>query len=157
MFIHPGHRDACQAVVPVDSRYRMAQVQRNAVIIQALLHIAGQTAGIWLDLKHGLDMSAFQRKPAGHNHADVPGSQDDHFLCGHYIAEVNISLGNPCRKHTGRALTGDSQSASGTLPASHGKDHGLGPPYLKTPACCCRHCPVLCHLQNGCVRDVRNP
>ena len=156
MFIHTGHRDACQAVVPVDSRYRMAQVQRNAVIIQALLHIAGQTAGIWLDLKHGLDMGAFQRKPAGHNHADVPGSQDDHFLCGHYIAEVNISLGNPGRKHTGRPLTRNSQSASGPFPASHGKDDGPGLPHLKPLACRCGHSPVFCHLQHGCVRDIRN-
>ena len=112
----------------MDCSNRVAQVQRDAIIVKALFNVARKSAGVWLDLEHGLYMGAFQGQPPGHDHSDIAGPQNHHFPGRHGVIKVNVRLGNTCREHTGGTFSGNPKRPPGPLPAAHGKDDGFGLP-----------------------------
>ena len=74
MFIHPGDGHTRKTLISMDRSNRMAQVQRNVIVIQALFNVAGKAAGVWLDLKHSLDIGSLKGQTSGHDHADITGA-----------------------------------------------------------------------------------
>lgn len=104
----------------------MAQIQRNMIIVQALLQIAPQAAGNRLYFKYGLHMRALQCQPSGHNHANIPGAQYDDFMSHHTIVQIDVRLRRTGGKHTGWALARNGQRAARPFPAAHRQHNRLG-------------------------------
>ena len=123
---HLGHRHAGNPVLSLDIHHRMAQLQGDAEIIQALDNVALQTAGVGHQLCHQQYFGALQRHAPGHDQADVPGAQDDHPAARHVAFHIDQALGGAGGEDAGRPETRDIQSASRALPAAHGKDDGAG-------------------------------
>ncbi len=103
----------------------MAQVQGDAVVVQALLDIPGQAAGIGQHLKYRLHLRALQGQTPRHNHADVAGTHNDDFLAHHGIVKIDIALSHAGVINSRGSGAGDGQRAPGTLPAPHSQDDGF--------------------------------
>ena len=110
----------------------MAQLQRNAVIVQTLYDITFQSSGIGHQLRHHLHPGALQCHTPGHNKADVSGSQDNHFPSGHKALHVHQTLGRACAVNASGPVARYVKRPPGTLPASHGQNDRPGL-YLKQP------------------------
>ena len=104
----------------------MGEIERDAVVLQALHDVAGQAAGIGHQLDAGQHFGALQRQAAGHDQADVAGPQNDGPAAHHVALDVHKTLGRAGGKDAGRALAGDGDGAAGALAAAHGQHHRLG-------------------------------
>lgn len=97
-------------------------MQRNAKVVQAVLHIATQAIGVRHELVHALDGNPLERAPARHNKADVARAQNDGARAGFEVLDIDVSLRQARRKHAGGSAAGDLDLAAGALTATHGKD-----------------------------------
>ena len=74
MLIHLGNGNTFHTFLPFDIYYGMAQLQRNAEIIQTLYNISLQTAGVGHQLCHHLDFGSLQSHTPCHNQPDISGA-----------------------------------------------------------------------------------
>ena len=126
-FVDLGDRNGLQTRPAVNIGDGMAQVQGDAIVVEALLDVAGQAAGIGLHFIDGLHMGPLQRHAAGHDHADVAAAQNDHLPAHHEVAQVDVLLGHAGGVDARRAAARNGQGAPGTLPAAHGENHRVAP------------------------------
>ena len=110
----------------------VGQIQRDAVILQALDDIAVEAAGIGHELHAGQHLRPLQRHAPGHDEADVPAAQDHHPAAGHVALQVHEFLGGAGAVNAGAAGAGDGQRPPGPLPAAHGQHHGLRLKHLQS-------------------------
>ena len=85
---HPG-----DPLLALDVDDGVAQLQGDAVVIQALDDVPLQAAGIGHQLRHALDLGALQGHAAGHNQADVAAAQNDHLSARQIAFQVDKALG----------------------------------------------------------------
>ena len=74
----------------------MAQLQRDAEILQTLDDVSLKAAGIGHQFCNDLHLCTFKRHAAGHDQADVSGAEDDDFLTWHKAFHVDQALGGSC-------------------------------------------------------------
>ena len=60
-----------QPLPAVDAGHRVAEVQGDTEIVEALLDVPGKAAGIRQYLKDRLDLGALQGEPSRHDHPDI--------------------------------------------------------------------------------------
>ena len=125
VIVHLRQRNAFQTFFSPDIHHRMAEFQRDVVILQALYNIPFQTAAIGHQFCHSLYLCPFQRHTPGHNQANIPAAQNHHFPPGHIAFHIDKALGRTGGKNTCRPVPRNIQRPSGPLPASHRQNHGL--------------------------------
>ena len=76
VLVHFGQRHAGHPAPAVDVHHGVTQLERDAVIVQALHNVAFEPARIGHQLGHGTHFGAFQRHAAGHNQPDIPRTED---------------------------------------------------------------------------------
>ena len=116
------HLDGLHAVVSDHARDGGGQVQRNAKVVQAVLHIAAQAVGVRHEFVHALDRNPLERAAARHDESDVTRAQNDGARAGFEVLDIDVSLRQARRKHAGRSAAGNLDLAAGALAATHGKD-----------------------------------
>ena len=117
-------------------RHGMPQEQRDIVILQALIHIAGQTARPGQYLIDTPDMCPLQGQTARHNHADITRTKNDRLAPRHTVVQIDISLCCSRREYTARTLTRNSQCPPRTLTAAHRKNDRSCLPAMQSVRCC---------------------
>ena len=135
LFIHLGNGYATKALTAFNVNDRMAQVQGNIEVVQALDNVAIQAGRIGHQFHTGQHLGALQGHAASHDQADVATAQNHHSLARHVAFQVDEFL---CSTGTVNACTPGArraQSTTGTLTAAHGQHNGLGMNQLH---------PVLC-------------
>ena len=125
MLITLCNHNAGQALTAANIHHRMAQMQGNAIIVQALFNIARQSAGIRLHFVYPFDMRPFQRHAPGHNQTDIPAAEDDHLMTDHDVLQINVILRNAGRINPCRPGARRCQRTPGAFTASHGQQHGI--------------------------------
>ena len=123
---HPGQSDALHSGLTLNVHHGMAQLQRNAVVIQTLDDIPLQAARVRHQLGHDLYLRTFQGHTASHNQTDITGTQNDDFPARQISLHVHQTLGSTRGVDTGRTIARDIQGASGTLPAAHCQNNRFG-------------------------------
>ena len=124
--VHLGDGNRLHPLFALDVHHRMAQLQGDAVVVQALDDVPLQPAGIGHQLRHHLDLGPLQGHAAGHDEPDIAGAQDDHLPTGHIALHIHQPLGGARGVDARRAAAGYAQRAPGPLPAAHGQDDRLG-------------------------------
>ena len=104
----------------------VGEEERDAEILEALLDVPGEAAGIGHQLGHHLHLRPLEGHPAGHNQADVAAAEDDDLLARHIALDVDELLGGAGGVDAGRAGAGDVQCPAVPLPAAHREDHRPG-------------------------------
>ena len=117
-----AYLDGFHAVVPDHACDGGGQVQRNAKVVQAVLHIAAQAVGVRHELVHALDRNPLERAAARHDKPDVTRAQNDGTRAGLEVFDIDVSLRQARRKHAGGTAAGDLDLAARALAAPHGKD-----------------------------------
>ena len=120
-----AYLDGFHAVVPDHARDRGRQMQRNAKIVQAILHIAAQSVGVRHELVHALDGNPLKRAAARHDKPDVSRAQNDGARAGLEVFDIDVSLRQAGRKHAGGTAARDLDLAARALATSHGKNDGV--------------------------------
>ena len=149
---------AGQALTAPDIHHRVGKVQRNIVVVQALLDVARQAARIGLNLVHTLDVRALERHAAGHDQADVAAAEDDDLAANHHVLQVDVAL-----RHTGgiyarRTMTRRGQRAAGTFAAAHGQQHSIRLELHQAMVPAGGGDDLIArHIQHGAVGDGFNP
>ena len=126
VFIHLGQRHAGEALPALDIHHRVAELQWDAEVVQALDDVALKPPGVGHQLRHHLDMGALQGHPPGHNEADVTAAQNHHFFSRHKAFDIHQPLGGAGGIDPRRTKTGDIEGPPGPLPAAHGQYHRPG-------------------------------
>ena len=124
LLVHLGDGDAGHALLALDVHHGVAELQGDAVVVQALDDVALQAAGIGHDLRHDLDLCALEGQTAGHDEADVAAAQDDHLPAGHIALHVDQTLGRTGAVDARGTEARDVQRAAAALTAAHGQDDG---------------------------------
>ena len=125
MLVNLGQRNPFHPLLTPDLYHRVAQLQRDAEVVQALDNVSFQAAGVRHQLRNHLDLGSFQRHTPCHNQADIAGAQNHYLAAGHVAFHIDKPLGRACGEDARRTVAGDIQRASGTLSAAHGQNHGL--------------------------------
>ena len=120
--IHFGYRHAGQAFPALNVDHRVAQKQRNVVVMQALNDIAVQAAGIRHQFHTGQHFGTLKGHTAGHDQANIAAAQNDHPFAGHIAFQIDEFLSRAGGINTRAAGTRGRQRAPGTFPAAHRKD-----------------------------------
>lgn len=66
-----------QAIVTEYARDRMGEIQRDVVVMQALVDVARESRGRGLCFVNAQNFCALQRKPPSHNKTDVAAAQNN--------------------------------------------------------------------------------
>ena len=106
-------RDAGHTLLALNVHHGVAQLQRNAKIIEALHNIALQTAGIGHKLGNAEHLGTLQRHTARHNQADVAAAQNHNPPPGQVAFHIDKALRRARSEDTGGAVAGDVQRAAG--------------------------------------------
>jgi len=101
--VHQHGLNRLDALAPDDAFDRMAQVQRNIIIQQALDVVARQPGQVGHNFQHAVHMGAFQRQAAGHNHANIARAEDHELFARHVTFHVHPALGSARRIDARRA------------------------------------------------------
>ena len=120
-----GDRHAGDALAALDVDDRVAEVERNSEIVEALDDVALQAAGIRHQLSNGEDLCALERHAAGHDEADVAAAKDDDAAANHAALDVDKALRRTRRIDARRTEAGDVQCAAWPFAAAHGEDDAL--------------------------------
>lgn len=120
-----GDRHAGVALAALDVDDGVAEVERNAKIVEALDDIALEAAGIGHQLSNGEDFCALERHAAGHDEADVAAAKDDDAAADHAALDVDKALRRPGGVDARRTEAGDVQCAARPFAAAHGEDDAL--------------------------------
>ena len=104
----------------------MTEVERNAIIVQALLYIPRKTAGIGLNFVDSFYVGSLQGQPSGHDQADIAAAQNDDLFSHHDILQIHIGLGDAGGIDAGGTGARSGQGAAGPFPAPHGQENRLG-------------------------------
>ena len=115
-----------QTLFAVDLDNGMAQLQGNVKVIQTLLNVTSQTAGIGHQFANSMNLCTFQSHTASHDQTDITGTQNDNFFTGHITHLVYILLCSTGTKDTGRTAARNIQRTFGTLTTAHGQNDSLG-------------------------------
>ena len=134
----------------------MAQIQRNAVIIQALFDVSRKSARIRLNLKDSKNFCALKRHSARHDHANIAGTEDDDVASHHRIFQVDVSLSHARRHHARRTLSRYRECAPRSLSTSHCEDNRIRLILQKSIRRCRSHKAILCQTDDRRVRDNLN-
>ena len=126
LLVHLRHRDAAEALTPLNIDHRMTEHERNIIVLEALDDISVEAAGIGHQFHAGQHLGALERHAAGHDEADVAAAEDDHTLAGHIALQVDEFLRRASGEHARAARAGGRQRAAGPLAASHGQHDGPG-------------------------------
>ena len=118
-----GHAGDALAALDVDDR--VAEVERNAEIVEALDDVPLEAAGIRHQLRDGEDLCALERHAAGHDEADVAAAEDDDAAADHAALDVDKALRRPGGVDACGAEAGDVQCAAWPFAAAHGEDDAL--------------------------------
>ena len=110
----------------LDVHHRMAELQRNAEVIEALDDVPLQSAGIGHQLRNHQNLGPLQGHAPGHDQADIAAAQDDHSAPRQEALNVHQPLGRTGGVNARRAEARDVQRAPAPLPAAHGQDDGGG-------------------------------
>ena len=105
-------------------------IKRNSEFLHALADIAGKACRGTHYLRDCQNLRPLERESSGHDQADVSGTEDDHALSDHHIADIHQILRNSCRKDACRPASRNRDVSAGSLPAACGKDNGSGPVLL---------------------------
>ena len=97
-------------------------MQRNAKVVQAVLHIPAQTVGVRHKLVHALDGNPLERAATCHDQPDIARTQNDGARAGLEVFDIDVSLRQARRENAGGTTAGDLDLAAGALTATHGKD-----------------------------------
>ena len=96
VFVHLCECDTFYPFLTVNINDGVAQLQRDTKILQALDDVSLQTAGIGHQFCNHLHLCALQRHAAGHDQADVAGTEDDDFLTRHEAFHIDQTLRSSC-------------------------------------------------------------
>ena len=133
-------------------------VDRDVKVLDALLHVAGQAAGVGHDLHDSRDFAALQDELAGHDQADVAGADDDDAAAGQVTVDIEVALGSAGSHDARAAGTGNEEGVAAALTAAHGEDDGLCPDLheslFRTHG---SDGPVRVQFDHEGVQEIRNP
>ena len=118
--------DAFHALLALDVHDSVAQLQGDAEVIQTLDDVTLQTAGVGHQFGNDLNLCAFQSHTAGHDQADVTGTQNHALTAGQESFHVDQALCGTGGVDTGGTEAGNIQSTTGTLTAAHSQNNSLG-------------------------------
>ena len=110
----------------MDLHHGGAEVKRNTEIIEALLDVTNEAAGIGHDLAHGLHLGTLKGHTARHNEADIAGAEDHHGLAHHIALAVDQLLGGTGAVNACRTGAADIEGTAAALTTAHGQHHGAG-------------------------------
>ena len=121
MRVHLCDLHAREPVGAEHARDRVAQVQRDVIVVQALVDVARQTRGGGLGLVHAEHLRALKRQAARHDEPDVAAAEDD-AAAGRQLAEqVRKVLRGAGREHARRARAVDKDLLCRALAAAGGQ------------------------------------
>ena len=123
MLVDFSDPDAFDTLVAFDLHDRVAELERDAEVIEALHDIPLEAARVWHELSDDLDMGAFEREPAGHDEANVARAQDHDLASRKDAFDVHEMLRASCRIDAGRTGARDIEGTTRPLSAAHCKDH----------------------------------
>ena len=123
MLVDFSDPDAFDTLVAFDLHDGMAELERDAEVIEALYDIPLEAARVRHELSDDLDMRSFEREPAGHDEANVARAQDHDLASRKDAFDVHEMLRASCRIDAGRTGARDIEGTTWTLSAAHCKDH----------------------------------
>ena len=115
-------RDAGNTLLALNVHNGVAELERNAEVVQTLDNIALQTAGIRQQLRYNQHLRALKRHAPRHNEANVAAAENDDSAAGHEALHVDEPLRCTGGINARRAVAGDVQRAAASFPAAHGQD-----------------------------------
>ena len=124
--IHLDRFNRFDPVIADDPFHGMAEVERNVVIHQALDIIAGQTRQERHHFENTFHFCTFKGEAAGHDHADIAGTQNNKAFAGHKSFHVHPALGGTGGKYSRWARAGDADLSARFFATAHREDDGPG-------------------------------
>ena len=124
--VHFGDDDALNALLAEDAHDGVVELERDAVVDEALHDVAVQARGIRHELGDELHLGALPRHAARHDEPDVAAAEDDDLAPGEEALHVHEPLRAARGVDAGRARAGDRKRAARALAAAHREDDRAG-------------------------------
>ena len=124
--VHLGDDNSLHALLAEDARHGVVELERNAVVDQALHDVAVEARGIRHELRDELHLGALPRHAARHDEADVAAAEDHDLAPGEEALHVHEPLRAARGVDAGRARAGDRERAARALAAAHREDDRAG-------------------------------
>ena len=103
----------------------VAEHERNAEVVEALLDVSCETARIRHQLAHSFDLCALKRHSSCHNKSDISRAENYYLLTGHIAVHIYKSLRSSRGEDTRGASSADIERSFGALAASHSENDSL--------------------------------
>ncbi len=110
----------------MDKGYCMREKEGNFEILQTLHDIPGQTAGTGQNLENSAYLGPFQGQTAGHDQADITGTENDSAFARHQPLHIDEPLHCAGGVDTGGTVSRKGYLETTALAAAHCQDHGSG-------------------------------
>ena len=108
----------------LDIHYGVAELERDAEVVQTLYYITLKAAGIRHQLSYDLYLRALQGHAARHYEADIARAEDDDLFAGHIALDVHQALSSTRREDACGTKAGDVERSAGAFAAAHSQDDG---------------------------------
>ena len=124
--VHFGDDDALDALLAEDAHDGVVELERDAVVDEALHDVAVQARGIRHQLGDELHLGTLPRHAARHDESDVAAAEDHHLAPWEEALHVHEPLRAAGGVDAGRARSGDGERAARALAAAHREDDRAG-------------------------------